>query len=628
MIDRPSTSDANTDEEQRYHALLGLYSLCDRLGGVDLTNVSGYQASDPAQALQLVAQAPDTEISESGRLAVLYELVAARLPAYDTAGAEYQQLADSVARPNGLDGQQLITDLKSATDGVPFDSTPSGQALPHHVTAFLGQDIATTKSVEVGGLRATWIFSEFETDAPLEGITEWLDPRNWAAWGQTFFKRMDVVASDGPVLLGGDDHWHAVFHEEVQIVWRLNTLLHCDFWTDREHAAGMTYELDVSLDGQIGVDRGFLVVSDLGTVRRVRALKIVGFTSPSWDDFALLVRPFWTDWMRSAVRNGSYTEPKAPAQAPPEVPSGDPGPPTAPGGQLYDKWVQFFGDSARTYASLFDDVASRMAAGAYSMEQGMADGTKAWSQLAADWTAAWNYGMDTLGEITSQGLDAGITPPGTPREHGRGSIRAVAGAAARTFGVSVPGAPAPSGPVPPAAAPPAAAPPAAAPDGSDGSTRDVSPAPAAAAATAPDAAPPGAATAPAATAPAATAPAAPPTAAPPTAAPQLWTAAASPTDARPTAAGPESTVVPIPGLGPTDTLVASVLTSIEAGGATIPADAVTVTVTALEDGSFGAQVVSLDMVVAPGLYLGQLTKPDGQVVATVQHYVSRASGSA
>ncbi|GAB3074540.1 hypothetical protein GCM10027053_45420 [Intrasporangium mesophilum] len=586
MFDRPPTWKGDADQEaadrqKRYHALLGLYSLANQLGGIDLGDVSGFQSAPPATALQLVADAPEDQISASARLDVLYQLTAARLPAYDNTGDAYRQLAESVVGPGH--GDQLLSDLKAAaTDGVPFESTASGQALPHHVTAFLGQDICNTRAVEVGGLKATWIFSEFETDAPLEGITQWLDPRNWTDWGQTFFKRMDVVASEGPVSLSdpGEDHWHAVFHEEVQIVWPLNTLLHCDFWTDRKQASGMTYELDVSLDRQIGVDRGFLIVSDFGSVRRVRALKIVGFTQPGWDDFALFVRPFWTDWMRSAVRSGSHSAPKSPTK----VPSGDDGS-KVPSGQLYDQWVKYFGESARTYAGLFDDLTSRVAAGNYNLQDGMADGTKVWAQLAADWTAAWNYGMDTMGEISGHGIDAGLTPPGTPREQARGSLRALASGsaamadgAARTFGMVMPGATgaafgaaAPAGPGARAAAPPQPTPPEGGPVG---------------------------------------------------------TGPGGPIDSRPTTAAPESTIVPVQGLRPNDALVISALTSIEAGGAVVPADAIQVTVTALDDGTYGAEVVAIDAVVAPGLYLGQLTRPDGSAVAPVQLYIARASGPA
>ena len=381
MLDRPPpTYQADAGQEARYHALLGLHALSNRFDDIDLSDLNqltGFRKTTPAQALELVAQAPVDEIPESARLGVLFDLAGAHNPQYESAEQEYRQLASTVAGPHGLDTDQLLTDIKAAADGVAFQSTTSGRTLPHQVTAFIGQDVCTTRPVSVGGLKGTWVFSEFETDAPFKGVVEWLDPRNWSTWGPTFFKRMDVVASDGPVAIGtpADDHWHGVFHEEVQLLWRLNTLLHCDFWTDREEAAGMTYELELSLDNQIGVDRGFLLVNDLGSVRRVKALKIVGFTNPLWDDVAMLVKPFWTDWMRAAVRDGSHTVPKAPTHVPAgatNIPSGDTG-----GGALFGKWVEFFGDSARIYASLFDDVTSRLTSGsAYNPADCIADESK------------------------------------------------------------------------------------------------------------------------------------------------------------------------------------------------------------------------------------------------------------
>ena len=570
MLDRPPpTYQADAGQEARYHALLGLHALSNRFDDIDLsdlTQLTGFRKTTPAQALELVARAPTDEIPESARLGVLFDLATAHNPQYESAEQEYRQLASTVAGPHGLDTDQLLTDLKSAAEGVAFQSTTSGRTLPHQVTAFIGQDVCTTRPVSVGGLKGTWVFSEFETDAPFKGVVEWLDPRNWSTWGPTFFKRMDVVASDGPIAIGtpADDHWHGVFHEEVQLLWRLNTLLHCDFWTDREEAAGMTYELELSLDSQIGVDRGFLLVNDLGSVRRVKALKIVGFTNPLWDDVAMLVKPFWTDWMRAAVRDGSHTVPKAPTHVPAgatNIPSGDTG-----GGALFEKWVEFFGDSARVYASLFDDVTSRLTSGgAYNPSDCIADEGKVWTQLAKDWASAWGYGMETLGEVSQQGLDAGLTPPGTPREEGRGVLRGMA-VAAGSVGAAATGATGtgPSG---------------------------------------------------------------------------MWgaRAAAAPTETGPVDTGPvgtgpasnepEATIVPLPGIGPSDQLRVTALESIEAGGATIPASSLAVTVVAIDGTTNGARIVCRDRVVAAGLYLGQLQNSEGRPLAPVQLYVSRAAGA-
>ena len=144
---------------------------------------------------------------------------------------------------HGIDVDQLLDDLKeSAQTGVPFSTTQSGQQLPHHAAAFIREEACTIRKVDVGGLTGTWIFSEFETDAPFDHVTEWVDPRNWPRFGPMLFKQMDVVGGSEPVAIKtlGDEHWHGVFHEEVQLVSRINTLLHCDFWRDGDLAAGMT----------------------------------------------------------------------------------------------------------------------------------------------------------------------------------------------------------------------------------------------------------------------------------------------------------------------------------------------------------------------------------------------------
>jgi hypothetical protein len=54
---------------------------------------------------------------------------------------------------------------------------------------------------------------------------------------------------------------------------------------------------------------------------------------------------------------------------------------------------------------------------------------------------------------------------------------------------------------------------------------------------------------------------------------------------------------------------------------------IVVTVETLEDGTYGARVRTTDTSVPPGLYVGQLKRPDGQILAPVQLYLSRAIGT-
>jgi hypothetical protein len=526
MTDRPPDSYVDQDAEARHDALLSLHALSGAFKDLDPTIIPGFRTSSPATALQVLAEAPEQEVPISARLAVLYDLARAGLLQYESYKAEYRLLAESVAGARGLDVDQLLIDLKESARGAPFQGSRSGQALRHHEIAFIGEDVCTVGKVKVGGLNATWVFSEFETDAPFDRVADWVDPRSWPQRGPLLFKRMNVVGGNRPVNINppggirplGDEHWHGVFHEEVQLVKRVNTLLHCDYWRDGARAAGMTYELDLSLDGEIDVDRGFLLVNDAGGVRRVKALKIVGFTADVWDHVVPMVRPFWTDWVRSAVEGGSYSLPKQPTHTPPGTGSRRP----STWGDSLDAWGKVFGDSARSYVDLFEDATSRISSSRYSTADLLADGTRCWSQLAKDWARAWSNGLEMLDEVGREGLDARFMPPGSAPEPAQGVATAMP-----TF---------------------------------------------------------------------------------------------APTET-------EGTIVPVEGIGPADRPVSSDLVSIEAGGATIVSTNIVVTVQTLEDNTYGVRVRTTDTSLPPGLYVGHLKHPDGQILAPLQLYLSRAIGT-
>ncbi len=520
MTDRPRNSDSDSDAVAPQEALVSLHARSGAFGGLDLGLIPGFRQTSPSTALRAVAEAPEQDAPISARIAVLYDLAKAHFPDFEASEREYRLLAESVADARGLDAGQLLTDVKQSSGGVlPFRETPSGRALPHHESAFIGEDVCTVKSVKVGGLTGTWIFSEFETDASFDAVADWVDPRNWPERGPLLFKRMEIVGASAPVDIHprGDGHWHSVFHEEVQLVKRLNTLLHCDYWRDGDQAAGMTYELDVSLDGELDVDRGFLLVNDAGPVRRVKALKIVGFTTDVWDRVARIVCPFWTDWVRGAVRGGSTSVPKTGTHAP----AGKSGSRTSSWGDNVEAWVEFFGDSARTYLDLFDDLTSKVTSQGYSTSDLLSDGTRYWSQLAKDWARAWTYGLDTLNEVAREGLDVGFIPPGRAPEGARGAFPTMA--------------------------------------------RDV------------------------------------------------------PLEA-------EGMTIPVPGLAQADRPVISDLMSIEAGGAMLAAREIAVSVQPLDDGTYGVRLETSNTTVPPGLYVGQLRMPEGQTLAPVQLYLSRAIG--
>jgi hypothetical protein len=252
------------------------------------------------------------------------------------------------------------------------------------------------------------------------------------------FKRMDLIGGEITQLrgVGADQHWHGEFLEEVQLVDRLRTLLHCDFYAmpDRDEGAavGMTYNLTFSVADQILVDRGFLLASDIGGgMHRAKALKIVGFEASSWDTVARFVCPLWTDFVRQAARGGTTTTPHAPNKLPP-LPGGDDDGSPFPGAELLNQWVDCVGDAAKAYSNMAADVTNRATSGNYKVADLTRDAAQYWLQLARDWATAWSKGMELLEDVASGDQDFGLRPRADS-----GEATPTAGATAATSAAAV-----------------------------------------------------------------------------------------------------------------------------------------------------------------------------------------------
>jgi hypothetical protein len=426
----PPPDNSATDVEARFRALLFLHAQSPDFADVDLTRLPEFAELTVAECLRKVTDAPGELIPVSARLAVLYDLAKAGTH-QGLVADDYRRLVGSTLalKPGNtlVPPEDLVDDLaRSATVRAPFNTTRSAAAFDHAETAFIGEDVCTIRQVKIGDVRATWVYAEFETDATCEAVSDWVDPRKWSTWGPLFFRRMDLLLSPpAPVDISpppvGDQHWQGVFHEEVRLVRLVNTLLRCSYWRG-PRAAAMTYDLDLSLDGEIDVDRGFLLVTDLGPARRVQVLKIVSFTEDWWDYVAALVCPFWTDWIRAAVQGGTKSVPLPPTH----TPSVDPTPCEA----TVDAWVEFAGEAAKPYVDMGSDVTSRIRSREYSTPDLLADGTRLWSQLAKDWARAWTTWSETMDDVARKGLDASFVPPGVPRDLGRRTTAATSASTA------------------------------------------------------------------------------------------------------------------------------------------------------------------------------------------------------
>ena len=407
-----------TDEQAvaSHHALLALH----RAAGGTAPLTPGMSALGMGAALEAVAAATGDEVTVSARLDVLGALAAADFPGYDEHETAYLALAATVGGDR-VSADQVLTDMKTAAqDPGLFGSTSTAAALPHETTAFFMADACRVHGVVVDGRPATWIFSEFETDAPFESVAEWVNPVNWPQRSPQMFKLMDSVGGAPTAVPAppGVVQWHGIFHEQVQLVDRLDTLLHCDYYEDAGRFAAMSYDLTFSVANQLDVDRGFLLAVELGRSRHVKALKIVGFTEPEWNEVATWVCPVWTDFVRGAVRGGTTSIPRPPSDRPtPDTPGNSGG--GAPMGDGVDpaaavqEWIGFLGETMGEYADLAIDWASAMTGGEYGPQHLVRDGARLWSQLARDWSRAWVKTMSMMDALAESGVDVSALVPAT-----------------------------------------------------------------------------------------------------------------------------------------------------------------------------------------------------------------------
>ena len=106
---------------------------------------------------------------------------AANLPGWAQHEEKYKDLARSVSGPNELEAR--LGPRRPQAVGAGQDAIRRirrrGRRFPLEVTAFVGEKVCNTESVLVDGIRATWIYSEFVTDAPFDTLAGWVDPRSW-----------------------------------------------------------------------------------------------------------------------------------------------------------------------------------------------------------------------------------------------------------------------------------------------------------------------------------------------------------------------------------------------------------------------------------------------------------------
>ena len=255
--------------------------------------------------------------------------------------------------------------------------------------------------VDVEGKQAVWIFTEFETSESLKTLRDWLIPDHWPNWGGEMFKEMRPLGSlalrPSP---SGAKQTHSNYLEVVEIGGhRLETELRCDF-KSAERWAATSYDLNRSIGNMLQVDRGYLMVLDVGGRRHVKALKIVGFTNTLLNTVATDVCPEWSTWVQrattvSAVRaaGGSNPTPGSIGDSDPRLSQSTEGAAAFTGG-VAQQFIETMTDMMDFYGPFVTDVGERVWSGHYGQTDVANDTSRLFQRLARDWSRAWQMGMD------------------------------------------------------------------------------------------------------------------------------------------------------------------------------------------------------------------------------------------
>lgn len=395
------------DSRAVHEAVAALHAFAGNIPSVEAGAEFG---TTQAEAMKTVAGADLAEVPQGARLDIIHSLAELGYPGRDDHAAAYKALAISLdidVKPD-----DLLDELRAVADGtMKIDRTQTAQKLPDtHSIAFVGEDLCSVREVMVGGKPARWVFSEFETNAPFDDVAEWVDPRHWHDRAGMMFKSMAPEKPDGIAPLPGPgERWHGDFKEVVNFGEKeLTTGLHCDFAKADPSAshqyALVTYRWNWSHNDQITVDRGFLMVNDLGKNRQVKVLKVVAFTDPALNEFADTVCPWWTDFIRAAARGGDKHGQAAPTSRPG----------TSYFGPNMRELVGIYRKGVQDYVTFAGQLAKGMSSPrTYGPRELFRDSTGYWAELAKDWARAWTAGNDIIAGMG--GSPAGLDAFGGPR---------------------------------------------------------------------------------------------------------------------------------------------------------------------------------------------------------------------
>jgi hypothetical protein len=342
------------DREKFSNAVRSILYRCDQLGQNVSPAVKEREVTDAVTAI--------TEAYEdSFRPTVIQALVALNEKGRYQPDAE--RLVDLVTRKGAT--------LKKA---LPKRAEFRSELEKLNVTSLMFEDACQFFDVTVGGVPAVYIYSEFWSSLPFEQFQPWLDPHHWPDRAPLLFR--DVTHTTEQVTEKWQQFtiWHQRFREEAtpfdDVV--VNYLA-CDNASCPSFAV-TAYDLDTRALQGVKVDRGYLLVTDLGEGRAVKFVKIIGFNEPAENQRVYELRPFWMSWLRSVAEGEPDTGAKTTAQAP----AAPPGAHELGPGDLVLQWADAFTHSVGAYGQL-----------AGNLVQGLSGPQFDWNDLRRTFADSW-----------------------------------------------------------------------------------------------------------------------------------------------------------------------------------------------------------------------------------------------
>jgi hypothetical protein len=174
--------------------------------------------------------------------------------------------------------------------------------------------------------------------------------------------------------------------------------------TRSDHWFAFTFDLAHSVDGLVEIDRGYLLVTDDGPRRRVKARKIIRLADGRQSEFGRVLIdeacPLWGLWIKRIVA-------AAAAEAGPGVAGPGVAVDSAEAIQLLSavyrhRFLDFANRSTRVYGDYAVDVGSQLMSGSYNATSALRDGLRLTWHLTQDLARLGAYAREVFEAIEAE----------------------------------------------------------------------------------------------------------------------------------------------------------------------------------------------------------------------------------